>query len=238
MISYCYGRALAGGRSDRHCSLCAPAYFATEQQVLSLGNHTSCRKGWRITPAGTHIPLMGDFPSRIISAKDGTHILVLTSGFHNHGVTLIDTKSKAVISSLNLDKAYGDMALDDISGRLYVTAGGAAVLRGAVQQNRLAMQIPIGIPDLTLNHQYATGVAIARDKSLFVVNINNDSVYKLSPQTYAVAATARSGYGAYRATLSPDGNVLAVSNWGDESVSLFAACQFEAHCTSANRQPP
>jgi YVTN family beta-propeller protein len=180
--------------------------------------------------------------------KDGTRVVVLTSGFHNQGVAIIDSKSPAILSSTNLGKAYGDMTLDYASGELFVTAGGAvnttdfmerlllrkeqalsstnfdaAISTGVLQHNRLSMRRPIRIPGLMPKDEYITGVAIGRDGSLFVVNINNDTVYKLFPRTHNVEARARSAYGAYRAALSPDGKVLAISNWGDESVSLFAA---------------
>ncbi|MBV9500767.1 MAG: beta-propeller fold lactonase family protein [Acidobacteriaceae bacterium] len=204
-------------------------------------------QGWRVTPVGHQVHLLGDFPSRIILTKDGTRLLVLTSGFHHQGVAIISTDPAAVASSSNFGKAYGDMTLDKDSARLFVTAGGvvnaptflgtlfqqkeelsstdfdAAILRGTVVQSRLSLQPPIRISGLAPKDQYITGVAIGHDGSLFVVNINNDEVYRLLPPTYTVGARATSGYGPYRAALSSDGSVLAVTNWGDESVTLFRA---------------
>lgn len=195
---------------------------------------------------------MGDFPSRIIPTRDRTRLLVLTSGFHHQGVTIIDAKSEAVVSTANLGKAYGDMRLDNASGELFITAGGAAgaasnfmekllnqqeelsskefdaaILRGLILRSRLSLRPPIRISGLAPRDEYITGVALGRDGSLFAVNINNDTVYRLLPRTYTVGARSKSGYGAYRAVLSSDGNVLAVSNWGDESVSLFAAADLK-----------
>ncbi|MGH9582390.1 MAG: beta-propeller fold lactonase family protein [Bryobacteraceae bacterium] len=220
-------------------SLCVAAAYFARAKVLP--------QGWRITPIGIQIHLPGDFPSRIVPTTDGTRVLVLTSGFHNQGVTVVSARYGAVLSTANLGKTYGDMALDQASGQLFVAAGAAltgdtlakklllkgerlsskhfdaAVLRGVPGPRSLTIEQPIVIPGIPAKEQYISGVAIGRDGSLFVVNINNDTVYKLSPRTYTVTAKAPSGYGAYRAVLSPDGNVLAVSNWGDESVSLFAA---------------
>ncbi|MGI8960193.1 MAG: hypothetical protein ACR2IV_10615 [Bryobacteraceae bacterium] len=53
------------------------------------------------------------------------------------------------------------------------------------------------------------------------MNINNDTIYRLSAGNYEIETRVASGYGAYRAAVSPDGMLLAVSNWGDESISLF-----------------
>jgi YVTN family beta-propeller protein len=214
--------------------------------ILGFAQMQSLPQGWRVTPVGRQIRLAGDFPSRIIPMKDGSRVVVLTSGFHNQGAAIIDARLGQVLSTTNLGKAYGDMAVSDLSGQLFVTAGGsvngtdfmkrlllrkeqitssvnfdAAIWRGVVQHGQISMQSPIKIPGLAPRDEYITGVAIGRDGSLYVVNINTDTVYKLSPQTYRVEAETHSGYGAYRAALSPDGKVLAVSNWGDESVSLF-----------------
>lgn len=208
-------------------------------------------QGWRISPVGRQIPLMGDFPSRIVPSGGGTRLLVLTSGFHHQGVTLIDTLAGKVLSTTNLGKAYGDMALDNVSGEFFVTAGGvvnttnlaaklrgrqeelastdfdAAILAGQFRSDRVFLRPPIRILDLAPKDEYITGVAIEHDGALFVVNMNNDTVYRLSPRTYKVEAQAASAYGAYRAALSPDGSLLAVSNWGDQSVSLFTAAQLK-----------
>ena len=202
---------------------------------------------WTITPAGKHVPLMGDFPSRIIANKDGTRLFVLTSGYHHQGLTIIDTRTDSVISSANLGKIYGDGAFDEDADRIFVAGGGAinekefskrlsqrkeepvssaldaSVIQGTVLRDRIALEPPILIPGLDAKTRYITGVARGRDGALFAVNINNDTVYRLSPSTSAVEASAKSGYGAYRAAVSADGAKLAVSNWGDQSVTLFAA---------------
>ena len=215
--------------------------------LLATAQEQRLPQGWRITPVGQHIRLLGDFPSRIIPTEDQGHLLVLTSGFHHQGITIIDPSAASIVRTANLGKVYGDMVLEDASGQLFVTTGGAltvpsfktqlllrneqisssdfdaAILRAVVQHGQISMQFPIRIPRLSLRDQYTTGIAVGHDGTLFLININNDTVYKLSPRTYTVEASASSGYGAFRAALSPDGNLLAVSNWGDGSVSLFTA---------------
>jgi YVTN family beta-propeller protein len=203
-------------------------------------------QGWRITPVGKHTQLMGDFPSRILVTPDGRQLIVLTSGFHHQGVMIIDSKSGTIVSSANLGKAYGDMALDFRSKQLFVCGGGAvddsklktrlasrgeqiaarqfdaAVLRAGLNGGKLSFAAPIGIEHLAAKDRFTSGIAIGKDGALFVVNINNDTVYRLSPPNYEVEASATSGYGAYRTAISPDGMILAVSNWGDESISFFS----------------
>ena len=200
--------------------------------------------GWRITPAGRQIRLDGDFPTRILILR-GDRLLVLTSGFHNQGLTLLISKSGARLASINLGKVFGDMAVDAVRRHVFIAAGGqiketqfrnqlltrhealapvdfgAAVLRATITRDQIYLQPAIRILGIDARDQYISGVAMGHDGALFAVNINKDMVYRLAPVTYKREATAPSGYGAYRVAVSPDGSILAVSNWGDESVSLF-----------------
>ena len=201
---------------------------------------------WTITPVGKQIPLMGDFPSRILENRDGTRLFVLTSGYHHQGLTIVDTRTEAVISFANLGKVYGDAVLDRDADRIFIAGGGAikdkdfskrlavrnevaisddfnpSVLRGVIEHDRLSLEPPI-LLGLDAKSRYVTGVARGIDGALFAVNINTDTVYRLSLPDLSVEASAHAGYGAYRAAVSPDGATLAVSNWGDQSVTLFSS---------------
>jgi YVTN family beta-propeller protein len=202
---------------------------------------------WTITPAGKQVALMGDFPSRIIENKDGTRLYVLTSGYHHQGLSIIDTRTEAVISFANLGKIYGDAVMDADGDRIFIAGGGAikndrdfskrlaarnevavsddfnpSVLRGVVLHDRLSMESPI-LLRLDAKSRYVTGVARGADGALFAININTDTVYRLSSPDFSVQASAPAGYGAYRAAVSADGTTLAVSNWGDQSVTLFSS---------------
>ncbi|HVW84692.1 MAG TPA: alkaline phosphatase family protein, partial [Bryobacteraceae bacterium] len=52
-------------------------------------------------------------------------------------------------------------------------------------------------------------------------NIQTDTLYRLSGDNFAGQTSAKTGYRPYGLAFSPDGKTLAVSNWGDESVSLI-----------------
>src|SRR6516165_172905 len=60
---------------------------------LSSEGRTTLPNGWRVTPAGRHIPLPGDLPMKMIVTGDGK-LLVNTAGWHNHTVNLIDLKTE------------------------------------------------------------------------------------------------------------------------------------------------
>ena len=68
------------------------------------GTGTRLPNGWHITPAGTHIPLPGDLPLKMLFSPDGKYLLVSTGGYHDHGVSVIDPATLKVTQSVNLGK--------------------------------------------------------------------------------------------------------------------------------------
>jgi YVTN family beta-propeller protein len=201
--------------------------------------------GWRITPAGKAIPLPGDMPLKMLFTPDGKSLLVNTGGWHDHTVNLISVQSGAVTASVQVAKDWAGLAYDSESGTIYVSGGGAGapdlpklakrfgvaapavnsihtpILRVGLDHEKLAQQAGIAIPDLSEKDRYIAGIALGKDRSLYVVNLQTDTVYRLSVKGDHVLATGKVGYRPYAAVFSPDFKTLAVSNWGDESVSLL-----------------
>ncbi len=228
---------------------------------LPDGNGTGTRlpNGWHLTPAGTHIPLPGDLPLKMIFSPDGKYLLVSTGGYHDHGVSVIDPATLKVTQSVNLGKDWAGMCFDTAGDDLYVSGGGTPdkqFLRGAAKagatpdmlesfthpilhlgftDGTLTSKKPIDIPGLSEGsapipgdyhvkfNRFIAGLASGPDESLYAVNIQNDTVYKLAGKPRTVAASAQVGYRPYAAALSPDGSTLAVSNEGAKSVSLLRA---------------
>ena len=228
---------------------------------LPDGNGTGTRlpNGWHVTPAGTPVALPGDLPLKMQFSPDGRSLLVLTGGYHDHGVSVIDPATNKVTQSVNLGKVWAGMCFDAEGDDLYVAGGGpplAEFLKDAAKANTgaalaesyhhpilhlkfadgaltPAASIDIaGLSDATAKvpgdyhlkfDRWTAGLAMGPDESLYAVNIQNDTVYKLSGKPRAVAASAKVGSRPYACALSPDGATLAVSNMGDDTVSLLDA---------------
>ncbi len=225
------------------------------------GNGTGTRlpNGWHVTPAGTPIPLPGDLPLKMAFSPDGKSLLVVTGGYHDHGVSVIDPQTNAVTQSVNLGKVWAGMCFDPEGDDLYVSGGGPPsaefltnaagqgadaallesshhpILRLTFAGGRLTPAAPLDIPGLSDAvtkipddyHQkferWTAGLASGPDESLYAVNIQNDTVYKLSGRPRALTASGKVGYRPYAAALAPDGRTLAVSNMGEGTVSLLDA---------------
>jgi YVTN family beta-propeller protein len=201
--------------------------------------------GWRITPAGKAIPLPGDMPLKMLFTSDGKNLLVNTGGYHDHTINLISLQSNTVTSSVQVAKDWAGLAYDSESGTIYVSGGGKGtpgfaqlakqhgatdaavnsvhtpILRVTLDGGKLAQQPGIAIAGLNEEDRYIAGITLGKDRSLYVVNLQTDTVYHLSPKGEHILSTGKTGYRPYAAVLSPDSKTLAVSNWGDESVSLL-----------------
>ncbi len=203
--------------------------------------------GWRITPAGRHLSLPGDMAMKIIVSPDGKHAFVNTAGWHDHSVNAIDVASEKIVSTVNVAKDWTGMALNPKTRELFVSGGGEltqqfagqAKQRGASAEILDALKLPVlrldfasgkletrpslPIEGLTGKERFVAGLTYGADETLYVVNTQNDTVYRLSGADFKTQISARVGYRPYAAALAPNGKQLAVSNWGDESVSLLNA---------------
>jgi YVTN family beta-propeller protein len=201
--------------------------------------------GWRITPAGEHVELPGDLPMKMYVIAGGSKLLVNTGGFHDHSLSVIDLKSHKLESSIDLVKSWDGMAFDSSSGTAYISGGGKLpagggrlvqlmgilspmrasvdkpVLRVRYSGGRLNAESGLAIAGLDENRRFISGVALAPEGSLYVLNIQTDTLYRLSGDDHAEQKSVKTGYRPYATALSPDSKTLAVSNWGDRSVSFF-----------------
>src|SRR5450755_1778422 len=66
--------------------------------------------GWTITPAGKQIAL-SDLPLNITPLADGKHVLVATSGFNNHELSVIDLESQKVVDHQTVRQRWFGLAV-------------------------------------------------------------------------------------------------------------------------------
>jgi YVTN family beta-propeller protein len=201
--------------------------------------------GWRITPAGKHIKVPGDFPLKMFVSPDGAQLFVNTGGFHDHSLSVIDLRKRELTEKLDVVKTWAGMAFDSSSGTIYLSGGGKVVPRLSLEMKspdisqeiknsvdkpilrvqytggKLVPQHALRIAGLEEKDRYIAGIVIGPDRTLYTLNLQNDTLYRLSGPDFTEQASAKTGYRPYGLALSPDGKTLAVSNWGDRSVSLF-----------------
>lgn len=201
--------------------------------------------GCKVTPAGKIVALAGDMPLRVLPLHHGRRALVLTGGYHDHSLSIVDIAGGKILRNLELGKDWAGLAVDSSGSTVFVSGGGPLpngferdlaspplddlvresltkpILRVSLQKDQLAPLPGLSIPGLAEKDRFIAGLAMARDGALFVVNTEADTVYKLHAEDGSVLASVKVGYRPFGIALSPDFQAVVVSNWGDKSVSLL-----------------
>ncbi|HVC94348.1 MAG TPA: alkaline phosphatase family protein [Pirellulales bacterium] len=102
--------------------------------------------GWRLTPAGRHVPL-NDLPLNILVSADGRYALVATNGYNAHELTVVELASERKLAAQSAKQSWFGLALDKSSGEAWWSGGGASVLhRFAWQDGKLEARDPYPPP--------------------------------------------------------------------------------------------
>ncbi len=239
-----WGLALAAivGVSSAGCTRNTSASDSAPQQAATIW-----ATGQRVTPAGTLVRLTGDMPLRIAPSTDGTSMLIVTGGYHDHSLEVIDPEHAVVRQHIPLGKAWAGLAVDGARGAIYVSGGGpvtddmqkdtevaglAPAVRASLERpiirlsgtgSALTVDRPLAIPNLADKDRFIAGIAADPRGHLFVINFQDNSVYKVDAATDRVLARVRLGNRPFQLALAPGDSTLAVANWGDQSVSLLSA---------------
>src|SRR6266567_6154978 len=97
--------------------------------------------GWRLQPAGRQIPL-DTFPMSSVLSPDGKHLLVLNGGYRPPSISVLETASGRVVSSVPVADGWLGLAFAPKSDKLYVGGGSKAAVfeftfaNGALQAGR------------------------------------------------------------------------------------------------------
>jgi len=199
--------------------------------------------GWSVSPAGRSIHLPGDMPATILALPDGKRALVNTCGFHDHSLNLVDLTSGRVLSSVGLVRSWIGLSYDEKRNEVFLSGGSGkgtegkkpvsargkgeqipfAILRFKIDGNQLVSQPGLDIPKQDLKTQFVSSILRVANGDIIAANIQSDTVFRLSGDGSTVKAERKVGYRPYGLALSPDSKTLAVTNWGDKSVSLLDA---------------
>ena len=81
----------------------APRYAGPTDKGFLLPN------GWTLKPAGQHI-LLADLPLNIVPLADNRHVLVATSGYNAHELSLVDLEQKKVVDHQAVRQSWFGLA--------------------------------------------------------------------------------------------------------------------------------
>ncbi len=178
--------------------------------------------GWTVNKVGKLIDLPGDFPQDVTFLSDGRHALVNTAGFNDHTLNLIDLQTWQVAQTITVPSAW--IGLDANSeSEILLSAGqpktGEMIRRFALESGKLVSKEPWLDSSIPATDRFVSSIVRTKDR-IYVLNIQTDELITLDAQWNPVQKN-RLRYRPYALALSPNGEQIAVSNWGDKSVSIY-----------------
>jgi DNA-binding beta-propeller fold protein YncE len=203
--------------------------------IAGLAGATPRHRWWA---AAGKIRLAGDLPTRLIVSGNGRQLLAITSGGHRPAVYRINLKSGKVVQSLAVGRAWAGACQSADGKTLYLSTGGPPsnefpVAKGLSPATLEALKFPIvrvdlqtglkvlggmSIQGLDDTNRWVGGLAAGPDGAIYALNLPNRTVYEIEQ---IGVSTAKVGAAPGRVVVSPDGRVIAVSNFGDGSVSFL-----------------
>lgn len=198
--------------------------------VLGAGV-TLLPNGWKIAPAGKHLPI-GDLPLNMTFSPDGKYLIVANGGFAKPTLRVVDLARELLSNVVTLDDHWYGLAWNPNGKSLYA-AGAAATnvveLAWTPGQLRERGQFPMGRsadpPGVGTNRPQAApqsfvgGIDVSRDgRWLYAVHVLGQIVSQVDLKTGLVRATASLPAEPFTTLVSKDGRTLYVSLWGGARV--------------------
>jgi YVTN family beta-propeller protein len=202
----------------------APRYAGPTDKGFVLPN------GWTLKPAGQHIPLT-DLPLNILPLVDNRDVLVATSGYNAHELSLIEMDQRKVVDHQTVRESWFGLALSPDGDKIWWSGGGA----NKVHAFRLADRRLTALPEFELMASIATtkkaarshfGSGLALDstrKILYSLDIDGGQITAFDVIGRKVLKSATAGTRPYDVALSRNGEQLFVSDWAGRTVRVLAA---------------
>ena len=201
----------------------APAAEKTAKPGSEGGGIVLLPNGWRIKPAGRHLPV-GDLPLAMVESADGRYVIVTNNGYAKPTLTVVDVERFLVKSKLTMEHAWLGLAWGPDRMRLYSSgAGGSTVDEVAFSAGKLtpgrSFQLAKPSPE-----SFVGGLAVSPDgRWLFAVHVLGQRVSLIDLVQGGVVRSLELPAEPYTCLLSADGRTLFVSLWGGAKVLLFEA---------------
>jgi hypothetical protein len=79
--------------------------------------------GWMLTPAGRQI-VLSDLPLNILPLSDNRHVLVATSGYNKHELSLVDLEQHKLVARESTPESWFGLVMNKDESRVWWSGGG------------------------------------------------------------------------------------------------------------------
>ena len=179
--------------------------------------------GWTITPAGEQL-ILKDLPLNIVPLADNRRVLVGTSGYNAHELSLIDIAAKKPLHVETVRQSwFGLITANDEKTVFWSGGGGAALHRFSLDGDNLTRAdegdptAPFGRGDNKDN--FRTGLAVDQQRSvLYSLDIDAGELLIADPKSGKTQQTLKLDGRPYDVAVAPNGSRVYVSDWAGAQV--------------------
>lgn len=191
--------------------------FAQQAQSVMLPN------GWRLTPAGKHLPL-GDLPLNMAVSPNGRWLAVTNNGYGRQCVKVFDTKKQVEVDDQTIRSSWYGLTYSPDGKTLYVSGGND----NQVNIYQVANNGKIHLGDsIVLGKKWPVRISPAglavhpKTGHLYIVTRWDNSLYIYDPATKRLLTKAPLGGEGYQVLVSADGKHAYASCWGCDQVKVW-----------------
>lgn len=166
-------------------------------------------------PAWANTLAPADAPLNLVEAGD-RYLISSNSGYGKHFLQSVDEVTRSIVSRLYLPSLFYGMAYDPDSHLLLAASGAESVYAIAMQNGRFGRFREIQLPGCRLT----AGIALQPGSIAIAACNQAQQVTRFNFVSGEVLGSAPVGTFPYAVRLLP-GDRMAVSNWGDSSVSIL-----------------
>jgi YVTN family beta-propeller protein len=199
----------------------APRYVGPTKTGFLLPN------GWVVSPAGEQIAVT-DLPLNLLALPDNRHVLVATSGYNAHELSLIDLDRKLVVDRQAVKESWFGLAASPEFDRVWWSGAGANVVQPyLLAENKLTRQGSEPKKDGTggrprAKTHFRSGLAVDRQrKVLYSLDIDYGTIAALDHESLKEVKSAPVGTRPYDVAIARQGNQLFVSDWAGRAVCVL-----------------
>ncbi len=202
------------------------------------GETTALHTGWRIRPAGDHVP-SGDLPLGGVVSPDGKLALIANCGFGAHAVHVLDMTTKQRVARLPVARAWhGAVWMPD--GRGFYVSGGIGnpqndIYRFDMQDGTWVRGKGMRLDGPAVLTSCVSWLALSREgRTIYAANLSDNRLYALDTVTGETRSRIEVGIHPLAGAMATDGSRVYVANWGGgEIVSVSLA---EPHAPTVEKR--
>lgn len=174
--------------------------------------------GWKIQPAGKHIPL-DDLPLEMAQSPDGQFLIVTNNGYSPPILSVIDLRQFRVNDRVKVKNAWLGLAMSSDGSTVYSSTGGNAEIQTFDFKNGKLTEKSFIKLDKPNPKSFVGGIVLSPDgKRLYAVQILGNTLHEIDSTSGSILRTITLDAEPYTLITTSDGKKIYVSLWGGAKV--------------------